>query len=128
MVRVWELELEILDRINNAYLEKQIEKEGNNLGYLKVRSESVGRVEQVYNEQINKGLNKYIGGVFNPFRELSNNPESLAARTLVKESAEFLSRDFQRVDKQLTEIKRIWIIKLPQMLLRSIKSPRKLRI
>lgn len=95
-----------IDRINNAYLEKQIEKEGNNLGYLKARSESVGRVEQVYNEQINKGLNKYIGEFFNSFRELSNNPESLAARTLVKESAEFLSRDFQRVDKQLTEIKR----------------------
>src|SRR5262245_34993717 len=38
-------------RTNNPYLEKQLEKEGNQLGYLNTRSEMLGRVEQVYNEQ-----------------------------------------------------------------------------
>ncbi|MCB0371265.1 MAG: flagellar hook-associated protein FlgK, partial [Bdellovibrionales bacterium] len=61
---------------------------------------------QIYNEQINKGLNHFMGEFFNSFRELSNNPESLATRTLVKESADFLTKDFNRVDKQMKNIQR----------------------
>lgn len=93
-----------VNRINNEYIEKQLEHEGNQLGYHTAKSEMLGRVEQVYNEQINKGLNHSMGNFFNSFRELSNNPESLATRTLVKESAEYLAKDFNRVNTQLTEI------------------------
>lgn len=91
-------------RTNNPYLEKQIQKESVSLGGAQTRAEVLTRVEQVYNEQVNKGLNKYMVEFFNAFRELSNNPESLAARTLVKEAGDFLSRDFKRVNNQLKEI------------------------
>lgn len=93
-------------RINNSYIEKQLEREGNQLGYLNSRSELLGRVEQVYNEQLNKGLNHSVGSFFNSYRELANNPESLAARTQVKESADNLSKDFHRVDRQLDDIQK----------------------
>lgn len=93
-----------ITRTNNHYIEKQLEREGNQLGFLDSRSELLGRVEEVYNEQVNKGLNHAMSDVFNAFRELSNNPESLAARTLVKESTHFLAQDFHRVSKQLNEI------------------------
>src|ERR1700710_1441490 len=39
-------------RTNDVFLEKQIEREGNQLGFLDSRSEMLGRVEQVYNEQV----------------------------------------------------------------------------
>jgi flagellar hook-associated protein 1 FlgK len=45
-----------------------------------------------------------MGEFFNSFRELSNSPESLAARSMVKESAEFLSKNFQHVTQQLGSI------------------------
>ena len=45
-----------------------------------------------------------MGEFFNSFRELSNNPESLAARTMVKESGDFLAKNFQHVTQQLGEI------------------------
>lgn len=93
-----------VSRINNPYLERQLEKEGSQLSYFQARTDMLERVEQVYNEQVNKGLNQFIGEFFNSFRELANNPESLATRTLVKESAEFLTRDFSRVHNQLSEI------------------------
>lgn len=96
----------VITRTNNGFLEKQIEREGNQLGYLSARSEMLGRVEEVYNEQINKGLNHSVGGFFNSFRELSNNPESLAARTQVKETADNLTKDFHRVDRQLNDIQK----------------------
>ncbi len=95
-----------VSRVNNPFLEKQIEREGNLLTYNESRSGLLGRVEQVYNEQVNKGLNQFMGEFFNAFRELSNNPESLASRTMVKETADHLTRDFARIDNQLTEIQK----------------------
>lgn len=94
----------VITRTNNTFLEKQLEKEGNSMGLMTGRADMMGRVEEVYNEQVNKGLNQFMGEFFNSFREMSNNPESLASRTLVRESADFLAKDFQRVDKQLTDI------------------------
>lgn len=93
-------------RINNPYLEKQIGKEQANLGYYQGKADAMTRVEQVYNEQVNKGLNTFVSDFFNSFRELSNNPESLATRTQVKETADFLTKDFKRINNQLVEIQR----------------------
>lgn len=95
-----------VNRTNNPYVEKQLEREGNQLGFFESRADMLGRVEQVYNEQVNKGLNHSMGNFFNAFRELSNNPESLATRTQVKETADNLTKDFQRVTNQLKEIQR----------------------
>lgn len=95
-----------VNRTNNPYLEKQIEREGNQLGYYNAKSELLGRVEQVYNEQTNEGLNHSMGKFFNSLRELSNNPESLATRTQVKESGENLAKDFNHIDTSLKEIQR----------------------
>ena len=91
-------------RINNGYLEKQIGKETAQEGYLEGKTDALSRVEQVYNEQQNKGLNHYMGEFFNSFRELANNPESLATRTLVKESAATLTKDFHRISGALKDI------------------------
>ncbi len=93
-------------RTNNPYLEKQIGKETSNLGYLDGKADAMNRVEQVYNEQTNNGLNTFITDFFNSYRELSNNPESLATRTQVKETAQALTQDFKRMNTQLTEIRR----------------------
>lgn len=95
-----------VNRTNNAYVERQLEREISSSGHFEARAEMLGRVEQVYNEQVNKGLNHSMGNFFNAFRELSNNPESLATRTQVKETAENVTRDFQRVNNQLKEIQR----------------------
>ena len=57
--------------------------------------------DRIYNEQNNKGLNQYVTDFFNGFRELSNNPESLASRTMVREAAVGVVKDFGRVTSQL---------------------------
>lgn len=92
--------------IKNDFLEKQIQSEGEKLGFQESRSENLTRVEQVFNEQISKGLNSFIGEFFNSFRELATSPESAASRTLVRESGKALVNDFKRVNDQLTDIQR----------------------
>lgn len=93
-----------ITRTNNPWLEKQIQREQMNMGYLEGRADSLGRVEQVYNEQLNKGLNLYITDFFNSFRELSASPESVASRSIVKENALSMIKDFQRVTKELKDV------------------------
>lgn len=91
----------VVTRVSNPWLEKQIQREGMSMGYEDSRADAMGRVEQIYNEQNNKGLNQYVTEFFNGFRELSNNPESLASRTMVRESAVGMVKDFGRVAGQL---------------------------
>lgn len=94
----------VVTRVNNPWLEKQIQKEGMSMGFQDSRTEALARVEQVYNEQANKGLNQYMTDFFNSFRELSNNPESLASRTMVRESSTAMVKDFGRVVNQLKAV------------------------
>lgn len=93
-------------RTNNAQLEKQIEMETGKRGFAQGKSEHLARVEQVFNEQENKGLNRFVSDFFNSFREFSNNPESQAARSTVKETAHLVTKDFQRVSNQLKSLQR----------------------
>ncbi|KYG67162.1 flagellar hook-associated protein FlgK [Bdellovibrio bacteriovorus] len=94
----------VVTRVNNPWLEKQIQREGMSMGFTDARADGLSRVEQIYNEQNNKGLNQYMTDFFNSFRELSNNPESLASRTMVRESAVALTKDFGRVTGQLRAV------------------------
>ncbi|WP_413289985.1 flagellar hook-associated protein FlgK [Bdellovibrio sp. HCB337] len=94
----------VITRVNNPWLEKQIQRESTNMGFADSRADALSRVEQVYNEQTNKGLNQYMNGFFNAFRELSNNPESLASRTMVREAGESMTKEFGRVVTQLKDV------------------------
>ena len=94
----------VITRTNNPWLEKQLQRENTGMGYADSKADALARVEQVYNEQVNKGLNQYMTDFFNGFRELSNNPESLASRTVVRESAVALANDFKRVTEQLQDV------------------------
>lgn len=93
-------------RTNNPFLEKQLQKETGQLGMQKGRESALTQVEQVFNEQMNKGLNQYMTDFFNSYRELSNNPESVTTRTMVKEAGDALVQDFKRVDNQLSAIQK----------------------
>lgn len=93
-----------INRTNNPWLEKQIEKEGSNMAFLEGRSGALQRLESAFNEQSVKGLNNTLAEFFNSFRELANNPESLTGRTVVRDNATALIKNFQDVDRQLQSV------------------------
>jgi flagellar hook-associated protein 1 FlgK len=93
-------------RVNNPHLERQIAQEKSKLGYLDGQSDAMVRVEQVYNEQLVEGLNSSISKFFNAVRELTANPENMAARTHMAESGKVLASDFHRTYNSLKDIRR----------------------
>lgn len=94
-----------INRTNNPWMEKQIEREGSNLSFLDGRSGALSRLESAFNEQTVKGLNNSMTDFFNGFRELANNPESLTARTVVKDNANAMVKNFQDMDRQIDGVK-----------------------
>jgi len=93
-------------RVVNNFLTKQIQEETTKYGAAAGREAPLGRAEQIFNESINKGLNRFMGQFFNAFRDLANNPESQANRAAVKETAKTLVDDFHRIHSQLNGIQR----------------------
>lgn len=91
-------------RTNNPWIEKQIEREGSNLAFLEGRSSALQRLESTFNEQTVKGLSNSMSEFFNSFRELANSPESLTARTVVRDNASALVRTFQDMNRQIDSV------------------------
>jgi flagellar hook-associated protein 1 len=98
-------EIGAISRVNNPWLEKQIEREGTQMAFLQGQSDALQRVETVFNEQAVKGLNNSMSEFFNSFRELSNSPESPVARAMVRDKAKSMIQNFQSMDRQIDSIK-----------------------
>ncbi len=90
-----------INRVNNPWLEKQIEHEGSNFSFLESKANALSSMENVLNEQNVEGINGAISKFFNSFRELANNPESAVPRTQVRESAQALISTLQSAKRQI---------------------------
>lgn len=91
-----------ISRVNNPWIEKQIEAQNSQFSHLDQKTQALGRLEAALNEQNVKGINNAIGNFFNSFRELANTPESAVARTQVREAGLALVKQFQEAHKQIS--------------------------
>ena len=94
-----------ISRVNNPWIEKQLETENSNFNRLDQKTQALSRLESAMNEQNVKGLNNSIGNFFNSFRELANTPESAVARTQVREAGMGLVKQFQDAHRQIADVK-----------------------
>lgn len=90
-----------INRVNNPWLEKQIEQEGSQQSFLESKAGALAGLENVINEQTTDGINASISKFFNSFRDLANNPESAVPRTQVREAATGLIGVLQAAKKQI---------------------------
>jgi flagellar hook-associated protein 1 len=97
------VDVENVSRIRNALLDRQYRTVSSPLKQTE-RLESVYRqIEAIYNEPVERGgIRQLMSDFFNAFADLSNEPESLASRALVRDMAETLSEALYRVDQQIT--------------------------
>lgn len=94
-----------ISRVNNPWIEKQLENENASFSHLEQKNQALMRLESAMNEQNVKGINAAIGNFFNSFRELANTPESAVARTQVREAGLGLVKQFQDAHRQIAEVK-----------------------
>jgi flagellar hook-associated protein 1 len=88
-------------RIHSEYVEKRLTNTLSEQGYFEQRASQLEMIENIFNEVNNDGLTKSMNAFFNSFKQLSNQPESTTIRSMVRESAKILVRDFQRMRRHL---------------------------
>ena len=66
----------------------------------------LNQIQEVFNELDAEGINQVIGKFFNSFRQLANEPENEAVRSIVRDNANVLISDFRRVTETMNKTTR----------------------
>ncbi len=90
-----------ISRSHDKFVENQINKAHQNLGYSHARSESLKALEMVYSPELNASVADEMTKFFNGLEDLSNFPEDFTVRTSVVESGKDIASAFRRVDEEL---------------------------
>lgn len=98
------VEITAIRRLRDAFIDLQIRNESRSLGYWEARQENLNRIEGIFNEPSDSGLQSVFELFWQSLEELSKNPESLAARSLVLERAQTLTETFNHLDSRLQEL------------------------
>ncbi len=97
-------------RFNDEFIDKRLNNALANNKFYEARTEHLEQVENIFNELDTDGLNQVINKFFNSFRELANQPENETIRSVVRDTANLVIKDFRRIrgtlDTQASNIDR----------------------
>lgn len=100
------VDVESVDRVNDKYLEKQLREGGKVLSHLEEKDLVYHQIEDIFNEMNGDGLNRLMSRFFNDFRQLANDPDNEAVRQSVRESAQAMIKDMNRLRTETKEVGR----------------------
>ena len=84
-------------RFNDEFIDKRLSNALANNKFYESRTENLEQVEQIFNELDQDGLNQVLNKFFNSFRELANQPENETIRSVVRDTANLVIKDFHRI-------------------------------
>lgn len=90
-----------ITRYNDEFVEKRLNNALSNSKFYDTRSDHLGQVESIFNELDSDGLNQTLNKFFNAFRELANQPENETIRSVVRDNASLVVKDFHRIRETL---------------------------
>ncbi len=92
--------------VRDLFLNQQYRDENKNLGQWASREKMLTRVESIFMEPSADSLGDLLEKFWTGWMDLGNNPESIAARTALKEQANLLTTGFHRRYDQLIELQK----------------------
>jgi flagellar hook-associated protein 1 FlgK len=99
------VEVALIERVRDTFLDRQIRKELSGLGLWEQRRDALERVEVVFMEPGETGLATLLSQFWDSWQELSKYPESMPVRTTVIETAQALAEALRHTHAQLTTIR-----------------------
>lgn len=95
-----------INRVHDPFVEKRLNSTISEHEFFKERSLQLEQVENIFNEIDNEGLNKILNRFYNSFRELANQPENETIRSVVRDNAALVVKDFHRIRETVDNIAR----------------------
>ncbi|MDG0811861.1 flagellar hook-associated protein FlgK [Cohnella rhizosphaerae] len=99
------VEFSSITRIRESYLDNQFRNENQNNGSWSIRQDTLQKLETIMNEPTDSGLRSVLDNFFNSWQDLSENPENLTARKLVRENALALTDAINQMNRQFDDLK-----------------------
>ncbi|MFH1484619.1 MAG: flagellar hook-associated protein FlgK [Chloroflexota bacterium] len=94
-----------VQRLRDSLVDLQVRKQATTLGYWETLRDALQHVETVFGEPSDVGLNNLMTVFFNRWEDLSNDPESMAARANLRESSDNLAEAFKWIYGQLRSVR-----------------------
>ncbi|NOU58033.1 flagellar hook-associated protein FlgK [Brevibacillus borstelensis] len=95
-----------LQRIREEFLDVQFRTENKHYGYWEARRDGLQKIEVIMNEPSETGLQKVMDELWKSWQDLSQNPESLSSRAVVRQRAIALAETFSALTTSLNELQR----------------------
>lgn len=98
------VEFTSITRIREHYLDSQFRNESQNNGSWTIQADTLKKLETIINEPSNSGIRSVLDKFWNAWHDLSENPEDITARKLVRETATALTDAFNQTSRQLGDL------------------------
>lgn len=93
-----------ITRFHDQFVEKKLNSSISDKQFYEDRSLQLEQVENIFNEINSGGLHQILNGFYNAFRELANQPENETIRSVVRDNALLVVKDFRRIGEELNNI------------------------
>lgn len=97
------VEVAAIRRIRDELLDVQLRRALGEAGFWEEREDALSRVEAIFPEPSEYGLQQLIGKFFNNWHELNNNPHDLGLKAAVRVAGEELTAAVRQTYRQLTD-------------------------
>jgi flagellar hook-associated protein 1 FlgK len=94
-----------INQVRDLFLTRQFRRESRALGEWTYREKALAEIETFFGEPNDEGLGNVLNKFWTSWLDLSNNPESQAARSAVVSQANTLVNSFHTLDRQLLEMR-----------------------
>lgn len=98
------VEISAVERIFNRYLETQVVKQAQQVGYSQVKSDLLGQVDGIFDESDGGGINELMSAFWNAWSDLSASPDGYEERDALVSAARNLTQAFQDRSRELTGV------------------------
>jgi flagellar hook-associated protein 1 len=90
-----------IERLRDGYLDGAYRRENGELGRFSTLNDTLSQVENVFGEPTSTGIAAGIDDFLSAFGDLANDPSGRTPRTLVRQAAQNLARQFHQTDQRL---------------------------
>lgn len=98
------VEFNSIERIREKFLDDQFRGENTALGSFNIQSDTLSKLEAIVNEPTETGLRTVLDNFYKSWSDLSKDPESVTARSIVKERALALTDAMNHMSTQLNNL------------------------
>lgn len=98
-------EIEVIQRVRDEFLDYRVRTETSTYGQYKARDTFLNEVECVLNEPSDTGISNLIGKFFDSWQQLSKQPHSSNARTVVAQQSVALTDELNHTYNQLEKLR-----------------------